>query len=445
MSIEARPSPRVVLLALSAALASSTALAACGTPVAQTSGDAAVVHVPADAPTLNDALAAVKPGGLILVDPGVYDEQLVVDKEDVTVRGTDRNRTIVDGEGLRPYGIVGIADGLRVENLTVRNTTFYGVLVTGLHDANGPSAHTAKGYEPFDPAKYPPVQRFAVDYVTAYNNGLYGIYAFDARHGTITNSYASGSADSGFYVGQCEDCDILVDGNVAERNAVGFENANASTSLTIVRNRFSGNRVGLTLISNYQEAYTPQHENLVAGNVISDNMSSDSPQQESGGYGIGVGISGGLDNLVTKNRIEGNARAGILIDNTEDLPSAGNRFVSNLLDGNGVDLANVSADRAPARDNCADPASGITTLPADLLKPCGGDDPTQPAVTTNDLPGPAAPPGISFLKVPPPPDQPQMPDVTVAPGPLPAAVSRPSAADVPLPSADLLLELTRRP
>ena len=80
-----------------------------------------------------------------------------------------------------------------------------------------------------------------------------------------------GSADSGFYVGQCRDCDILVTDNVAERNAVGFENANASDSLVIVGNRFAGNRVGLTLLSSYQEAFLPQQVNQVVGNLISDN------------------------------------------------------------------------------------------------------------------------------------------------------------------------------
>ena len=109
--------------------------------------------------------------------------------------------------------------------------TFYGVLFTGLHDENGPSAPTADGYQKWDPQQFPPLQRFRIDHVTAFNNGLYGIYAFDSQHGVITDSYASGSADSGFYVGQCRDCDILVTGNVAERNAVGFENANASDSL----------------------------------------------------------------------------------------------------------------------------------------------------------------------------------------------------------------------
>ncbi len=397
-----------------------------------------LVEVPKDAATLTDALTAVAPGGMILVSPGVYNEQLVVNKKDVTVRGLDRNQTIIDGEGTRPYGVVGIADGVRIENLTVRNTTFYGVLVTGLHDENGPSAHNGQDYSKLDPAKSPPLQRFAIDYVTAYNNGLYGIYAFDAQHGTISNSYASGSADSGFYVGQCPDCDIVVSGNVAERNAVGFENANASTSLAIIGNRFSNNRVGMTLISNYQEAFTPQSANLVSGNVISDNTSADSPAQEDGGFGIGLGISGGQQNVVSDNRIENNPRAGVLLASTEDLPAIGNTFTANTFSTNGVDIANVATARAPASANCAD--GQPSTLPTALLSSC---DTEQPATTVAELPGGEAPAGLSFLKVLAPIDQPGMPDPTSPPTKLPASVDRSALPSPALPPADLLLDRTR--
>ena len=190
-----------VAAALSIAIALLAAPACAPSPPAD---DAETIRVPQDAATLADAADRIGPGGTIVIAPGVYAEQLLIDTPDVTVRGEDRNETVIDGGGLRPYGIVAIADGVRVENLTVTGATFYGVLFTGLHDKNGPSAPTATGYEPWDPAKFPPLQRFLVDHVTAYNNGLYGIYAFNSQHGVIRDSYASGSADSGFYVGQCD-------------------------------------------------------------------------------------------------------------------------------------------------------------------------------------------------------------------------------------------------
>ncbi|TPX05843.1 plasmid stabilization protein, partial [Schumannella luteola] len=289
-----------------------------------------------------------------------------------------------------------------------------------------------------DPEKFPPLQRFLVDHVTAYNNGLYGIYAFNSQHGVIRDSYASGSADSGFYVGQCEQCDILVTGNVAERNAVGFENANASDSVVITGNRFSGNRVGMTLLSSYQEAFTPQRGNTVVGNVISDNVSSDSPKQADGGFATGIGISGGQDNVVERNLLVGNPRADVILTNTEDIPATGNRFSGNVVDGP-VAIANLSAARTPASGNCW--SGTATTAPAELAAQltaaCDGDDGDQ--ATTSQLAGPDVPPGMSFRKVPPPRDQPQL-ERGDDDGPLPAEVRMPDLDAVTVPDAGLLAD-----
>ncbi|HEY6687699.1 MAG TPA: hypothetical protein VI094_15965, partial [Propionibacteriaceae bacterium] len=63
----------------------------------------------------------------------------------------------------------------------------------------------------------------------------YGIYAFDSADGLFEHSYASGSPDSGFYIGQCHPCDAVVDQVVAERNALGYSGTNAGGNLQIVR------------------------------------------------------------------------------------------------------------------------------------------------------------------------------------------------------------------
>ncbi len=420
------------------ALAALAVLLAAGMSGCATSAERSEVAVPADAATLAEAMDLVSPGGVITIAAGTYAEQLVVDKADVTIRGEDRNRTVIDGEGIRPYGIVGLAGGVRIENLTVTGATFYGVLISGVHDGDQPADPGGDSYTGWDPDKFPPLERFLVDHVTAYNNGLYGVYAFNARHGVIRDSYASGSADSGFYVGQCEQCDILVTGNVAERNAVGFENANASDSVVVTGNRFSGNRVGITLLSSYQEAFTPQRANAVVGNLVSDNTATDSPAQAEGGFATGVGISGGQDNVLERNRITGNPRAAVILANTEDIPARGNRFVGNVVDG-GVWLANLSAARTPASGNCW--ADAVDTAPAELVAQlaaaCSGDDAPQAAVAT--LGGPAAPAGVSFLRVAAPRDQPQL-ERPVGRGPLPATVTMPDLAGVPVPDVMFLAD-----
>lgn len=397
-----------------------------------------VVEVPADAPTISAAVELVSEGGLILVSPGDYKESVTIDKADVTLRGTDRNAVVIDGEGLRANGVQVIADGVRVQNLTVRNHTFNGVLVTGLHDANGAQAHNLDGYEKLDPEEFPPLQRFEVASVTASNNGLYGIYAFNSQHGVIRDNYTSGSADSGFYVGQCPQCDILVEGNVAENNAIGYENANASDSVVIVGNRFTGNRVGLTLLSWYQEAYLPQKAATVVGNLIADNNSDASPAQANGAFGIGVGLSGANANLISRNYIGGNLSTGLQITNTEDLESVGNQLIDNAFDGNGVDLADLSAARAASEDTCLE-GDVASVLPKGFAATCPA--PTAGGVDAAALPALTVPPGVSFLKVVAGPDQPQLEgDLESVPEPLPASVTMPSLDAVTVPDRTLFAD-----
>ncbi len=387
-----------------------------------------VLTVPTDAPTISDALDRIAPGGLILIEPGTYTEAVVIDTQDVTLRGLDRNAVIIDGEGIRPQGVLVIADGVRVENLTVTDHVFNGVLVTGLHTGDDAQAHGLDGYETLDPEQFPPIQRFSIRNVTATNNGLYGLYAFDAQHGVIADSYASGSADSGIYVGQCIECDIVVSGNIAEANAIGLEIANASDSVLVVGNRFAGNRVGMTLISNHREAFEPQRSNAIAGNVIVANDNPETPAQADGAYGVGIGIGGGQDNLVQANTITGNAVA-VAFASAEDIPALGNTLETNDLGGNGLTVWDSSTDRAPAQDNCFTANEGA----ADGCGPFAAAAP------------PVAPPGVPFFDIPPPGDQPGLEgDLSLTPAPLTSAPAAPPIPTTP-PPPDLLAAWSRFP
>ena len=161
-------------------------------------GFAATVHVPADFPTVQEAVDHAKPGGMVLIAPGVYHEAVVVTTPYITIRGEDRNRSIIDGRDELPNGIHVIeADGVAVENLTTRHFVLNGVQWTSVF-----------GYR--------------ASYVTAHNNGDYGIYAFDSQYGQFDHSYAGGSPDSGFYIGQCDPCHAVIIDSLAEHNAMGY-------------------------------------------------------------------------------------------------------------------------------------------------------------------------------------------------------------------------------
>ena len=84
----------------------ASAVAGCGSDdrtepqsVADTTASS-LVRVPQDAATLTEAANLVAPGGTILIGAGNYPEQLLLDTPDVTVRGADRNATVIDGRAM---------------------------------------------------------------------------------------------------------------------------------------------------------------------------------------------------------------------------------------------------------------------------------------------------------------------------------------------------------
>ena len=72
-------------------------------PVRRASGR--TLRVPEDHHTIQGAVSAARPGDLVLVDPGVYREEVKVTVPSLVIRGRDSDRVIVDGEFQRPNGI----------------------------------------------------------------------------------------------------------------------------------------------------------------------------------------------------------------------------------------------------------------------------------------------------------------------------------------------------
>ena len=156
---------------------------------------------------IQDAVDNANTGDLVLIGPGVYNESITVTTSYITLRGTDRNKVIIDGEFMSENGIqIYETDGVTVENLSVRNFTL-----------NGVYWNTSKG--------------FKGSYLTVYNNGDYGFYAFNSTDGIFDNVYASGHHDSGIYIGQCYPCNSLIFDNVVEGNALGYSGTNAGGHL----------------------------------------------------------------------------------------------------------------------------------------------------------------------------------------------------------------------
>lgn len=350
-----------------------------------------------------------RPGDLVLISPGTYHESVTSPVADLDLRGLDRNTVILDGGDTLANGITVGADGDVVENLTVRHYAINGVLFTKAAYAGS----TARAGAPASV-----LQGYRASYVTTYDNGLYGVYAFAARGGQIDHTYASGQPDSGIYIGQCSPCEALVTASVARGNRVGFEGANASGKLTVTDSTFTGNRAGLTIESSSEETMAPQHGALVAGNLVTSNDNPQTPTQNlsTDVFGYGIVIGGGSDDIVMVNRVTGNTAAGVLVSDLDGYHPARNIIRDNVVSTNGTDLAFTAGGGGvlSVAGTCFAGNTFATSLPAGIetTLPCGGGPPSVSVAALNQ---PASPAGVDYTTLPAPSPQATMADAASAP------------------------------
>jgi plastocyanin len=305
-------------------------------------GPGETLRVPSEYPTIQAAVNAADPGDLVLISRGLYREAVEVSTPFLTIRGVDRNRVILDGNFFLPGGIrVLEADGVTVENMTARH-----FLLNGFYWAR--------------------VDGYRGSYLTAYNNGSYGLYVIDSVHGQFDHSYASGHPDSGFYVGQCQPCHAAVTDVLAERNAVGYSGTNAGGDLTITRSEWRLNMAGIVPNTLDSELYPPQRGVTITGNWVHDNNNLDAPAKQLTypAFGQGILITGGVDNVVRDNRVEDHETFGIavtmIVDRNYWFPE-GNQIRRNVVQRSGI--ADLALGGPASGRNCFADNTFRTSLP----------------------------------------------------------------------------------
>lgn len=318
--------------------------------------------------TIQAAVNASSWGDWVLIEPGVYDEEVKVtsDHSGIWIRGLNRNTVIIDGQHRPGNGIeVYKANDVWIENLTVRNFD------TGCENCgnqiwwNGGSGSGKIG-----------ARGWYGSYLTAYDTGLnggYGIFTGNEETGSWQNIYASGFNDSGIYVGACQECNARITGATMENNSLGYSGSNAGGTLRIENSIFRHNTVGIAPNSENPgdppppqdgECSRPNIEHpdptpviestrirrctVIRNDLIVENGNLTVPSNgstEIAPWGAGVELPGDYADLIERNTIAGNPTDGVLgfeypnpfppQEDTIFFQLAGNKIADNRFQNNG--------------------------------------------------------------------------------------------------------------
>ncbi len=313
---------------------------------------------------VTSAVGAAAPGDTVLVHPGTYREAVVVTKPCLSIVGTDRMRTILEGGNALGNGIeVSDAPGVTVANLTARDYTYNGVYFEMSND------WTIKG-------------------VRSLNDGHYGMYAVASTYGAMVDDFAMGNGDSGFYIGAVSDCSCTIVNSTAYGNVLGYSGTVAS-GVTIRDSRFVNNSVGIgpnTLLPDWSVFLTGNWKlPLAASNhTIENNLVADNNNATVAGVGIsqtygvpigtGILMTGASQSVVRNNTITGQKLWGIAEFTFFNLP-VGNTYTGNTFSNDGQDyftdgtgFFGCSSDRS-ASGNVPPPCATPTWLRVSLPNP----------------------------------------------------------------------------
>jgi len=281
-----------------------------------------------DFTSISEAVSYAEPGDKIIIMPGIYRESVIVDRKPwITIEGTDTDTVILEGNMKRGNGIyVVFSPHVRIANLTVRNYMGNGIF------------YVSSDY-------------FEVVRVKAINNRVYGVNFLASEKGVVSRVIASGSGDSGIYVGEVkENCECIIEYSEAYNNSLGYSGTRAN-GVIIRYSYFHDNAIGIapnTLLPNIRMFLLGKwpleiwaSNNIIEHNIIENNNNRNIKAAgfaASYGVPVGVGIAmiGSPFNIVRNNTIKGNMKWGIA-EWYFLVPPMGNTYISNVFEGNGVD------------------------------------------------------------------------------------------------------------
>ena len=244
--------------------------------------------------SIQSAIDAAHPGSVISIQPGIYNEAVVINKKGIFLIGSGEGVVIQNpGEMENGITVMDNANDVVIKNITVKNFEENGILLTH-------------------------VKGFLISNVTAINNGEYGIFPVYCEDGVIDHCFASGHTDTGIYVGQSKN--VLMLFNKATGNVNGIEIENC-TNVAATKNESYGNTGGVLIVLLPGLTVKSSANILLNENYIHDN---NLPNFAPPGNGFEIGVPAGsgvlvvgADNVTVRdNKISNNGFVGTALVST---------------------------------------------------------------------------------------------------------------------------------
>lgn len=284
------------------------------------------VHEVKDGQSIQDAIKAAQPGDSVLVYPGIYNETVYIDKDNIRLAGVivKGEWPVLEGEGKRNDAVLYSGSGVTVENLKITH-----------YKGNGIMGQAGNNFV---------IRNNWID-----DTGVYGIFPQLGKNGLIEYNVLRGIEDAAIYVGMSDN--VVVRHNEVFENVAGIEIEN--TRHAIVENNMVYNNSGgiLAFVTPGLPIKTTRDVIIRNNFVINNNHENFAEPGSIVSFvpsGTGIILMAADDVVIENNIIRDNKVGGIVIASLDFISSVASdtesdptpdrvQIYNNFMDNNGYE------------------------------------------------------------------------------------------------------------